>query len=95
MDPLCKYKNALGEPHKGFHTARIGPFAAGDTLLTLAAALVLTFLYSSKCNTEAQISHFILWFIALLFLGEILHVLFCVQTEGIIKLQDIFERKAS
>lgn len=92
MDPFCKYKNAFGAPHQGFHSSRIGPFAAGDTLVTIIAALILTFLWNPGCATkEERMAYFILCLIFLVFLGEIFHLVFCVKTEGIVKLQALFE----
>lgn len=68
---LCRFRNALGEPGKGFHAARLGPLASWDTLGTVAIGAVLGHLL--RIN--------LLFMIATLFvLAAWLHRLFCVDT---------------
>jgi hypothetical protein len=97
-DDLCAYRNILGKPHEGFHRSRIGPFAAGDLLLTIIAALVLAMVFRGDparvpASVTTQASHFLAWFLLLLVLAELLHALFCVKTEGLLLLQRAFDKK--
>ena len=62
----------LGEPGKGVHAARFFGFALNDTLMTIAAALITSYVFNIVWWKSM-----IAWFVA----GEILHVLFCVDTE--------------
>lgn len=68
---LCKYKNALGEPNKGIHSYRVFGFAIFDILMTIFAALIISYLF--------KISFFYTC-ITLFILGIFLHRLFCVRT---------------
>jgi hypothetical protein len=68
---LCKYKNIFGEPNKGAHSYRIFGLAAVDTIGTVFIAYFISLAYKKK---------FLPVFIALFIFGEILHVLFCVDT---------------
>jgi hypothetical protein len=68
---LCKYKNALGEPNKGVHSYRVFGLAIMDILMTLIAALVISYFF--------KISFFYTC-ISLFILGIFLHRLFCVRT---------------
>ena len=67
----CPYANALGEPGKGVHSTRFMGFALNDTLMTIGAALITSYLFDIVWWKSM-----IAWFVA----GEILHVLFCVDT---------------
>ena len=67
----CPYANALGEPGKGVHAARIFGLALNDTLMTIAAAILTAYLFNISF-----LGSFIAWFIA----GEILHYLFGTNT---------------
>jgi hypothetical protein len=68
---LCKYKDLLGEPGKGIHSYRIFNIAIADVVLTILAALLISFL--------AKVS--LMWTLLILFLlGIILHRIFCVKT---------------
>jgi len=67
----CTYANALGEPGKGIHAARIFGLALNDTLMTIVAAIITAYLF----NISFLVS-FAAWFIT----GEILHYLFGTNT---------------
>ena len=67
----CPYANALGEPGKGIHAARIFGFAWNDTWMTVAAALLTSFLFNIVWWKSL-----IAWFVA----GEVLHYLFGVNS---------------
>lgn len=68
---LCKYKNIFGEPGKGVHSYRIGNIAVVDLVGTILIAYIFSLL--TKTN-------FIWCLIAFLIIGEILHIMFCVDT---------------
>ena len=67
----CQYATALGERGKGVHSTRIFGLAMNDILMTIAAALITAYVF--KITWWKSL---IAWFVA----GEILHVLFCVDT---------------
>jgi hypothetical protein len=68
---LCQYKNLLGTPREGVHHYRIGGFALVDILLTFLIAFVISFIIKKS---------FWIVLLAVLFLGILLHRLFCVRT---------------
>lgn len=67
----CPYANALGEPGKGVHAARIFGLARNDLIMTIIASIITAYLF----NTSFLVS-FIAWFVA----GEVLHYLFGTDT---------------
>jgi hypothetical protein len=67
----CPYANALAEPGKGVHSTRFMGFAWNDTWMTVAAALLTSFLFNITWWKSL-----IAWFIA----GEILHYVYGVNT---------------
>jgi len=67
----CPYANALGEPGKGVHTARIFGLAQNDLLMTIAVAIITAYLFNISF-----ILSFAIWFIS----GEVLHYLFGTNT---------------
>ena len=68
---LCKYKNALGKPDVGIHSYRIFNIAIADVILTILAALLISWVMTLN-----------FWgiLIILFLLGIILHRIFCVKT---------------
>jgi hypothetical protein len=72
MTGTCPFKYALGIPGTGFHAARIGPFAAYDTLGTIGLALLTWLLVRSIPFWK----HLVAWFL----LGEVLHFAFGTDT---------------
>jgi hypothetical protein len=68
---LYKYKNALGEPNKGIHSYRVFGLAIFDILLTIIAALLISFLFKIS---------FIYTCIFLFISGILFHRLFCVKS---------------
>lgn len=68
---LCKYKNILGEPNKGIHSFRIGGIAYNDVIITFIFAFIISYVF-----------HYKFWktLLILLFIGIILHRIFCVKT---------------
>lgn len=70
---LCKYKNSLGEPGKGFHEDRLGPFAKWDVVGTIVIVLILIIVFGfSPVKTLLTVS----------VLTVFLHWIFCVPTAG-------------
>lgn len=67
----CPYKDSLGVPGEGFHSARIMGLAAGDTIGTIILAWIISRLIGVK---------FLPTLIALFVIGEIMHWYFCVDT---------------
>ena len=68
---LGKYKNMFGEPGKGAHSYRFWNIAVVDTLLTILAGLILSWI-TGMTRVHSIITMF--------FLGIISHRLFCVRT---------------
>lgn len=68
---LCAYKNALGVPNQGIHSYRLFGVAIADVLMTLALALVISYM--------ADVS-FVITSAVLFLMGIALHRLFCVRT---------------
>ena len=71
---LWQYANALGEPGKGVHEARIAGVAFWDLFATLLAAAIIAMMSENPGKKFVQAS------IVLLMLGIFLHWLFCVPT---------------
>lgn len=71
MNPLCKYKNALGEANKGIHSIRLFGVAIVDVVLTIVFAGIISHTSSYR---------FVPTLLFLFLLGIILHKLFCVDT---------------
>jgi hypothetical protein len=67
----CPYANALGEPGKGVHAARIFGISQNDLLMTIAVAIITAYIF----NISFLFS-FIIWFVS----GEVLHYLFGTNT---------------
>ena len=67
----CPFANALGEPGKGVHAARIFGLARNDLIMTIVAAIITAYLF----NISFLVS-FIAWFTS----GEVLHYLFGTNT---------------
>lgn len=67
----CPFKNALGVPGEGFHSARFMGLAVGDTVGTFVLAWFLAKVFGWP---------YLPTLIALLVLGEVLHWYFCVDT---------------
>jgi hypothetical protein len=68
----CSKANILGEPGKGIHSLQIGGVALVDLLLTLGAALGLSYIPGSP--------PFTVWIILLLLLAIVVHAGFCTKT---------------
>lgn len=73
---LCKYKDALGVPGQGFHSARLFGFARNDVLGTFGIAFIISLLFYRKTLLKS----FIIISIILFVLAIFLHRLFCVNT---------------
>lgn len=73
----CPYATLLGTPREGVHAARFMGFALNDTLMTIVAAIMTSYIFNISL-----IYSLIAWFVW----GEILHYVFGVQTEALTKL---------
>jgi hypothetical protein len=75
---LCKYRDLLGKPNKGFH--KYG--AIGDWAMTIIMALVFATItyYATKDSKVTYPMLVFLWFIGIMILAVFLHWLFCVKT---------------
>ena len=74
---LCKYKNILGEPNKGFHSIRICNISVSDVIGTIIGSILIHYLLLKFFNYNIDL-YIIL--IVCFSLGIILHRLFCVRT---------------
>jgi hypothetical protein len=75
MTLFCKYRNLIGEPRKGVHSYRLGPFAAVDMTVIIILGCILGYFYISK-----DLLGMLTGFIILILLGVVVHYLFCVDT---------------
>ena len=73
----CQYKDALGIPGEGVHSARIGGLAAVDVVGTVFAALAINWWY------DGNLQGFWMMLIFIIILATLLHWLFCVPTAGL------------
>jgi hypothetical protein len=69
----CPFKDILGRPGEGIHSARIGGVALFDTLATIIGAY---FIQKKFYPETSYLKVLLIFFI----IGELLHVLFCVRT---------------
>lgn len=69
----CPFKDILGKPGEGIHSARIGGIALFDTLATIVGAY---FIQKTFYPETSYFKVLLIFFI----IGELLHVLFCVRT---------------
>jgi len=67
----CPYKYALGIPEQGVHATRFLGLALNDTLMTIIGSAIISFFTGYS---------FLLTFLFIFVLGEVLHVLFGTQT---------------
>ena len=68
---LCQYKDILGEPSQGFHSARLFGLARNDLIGTVIGAWLLSYWRNWS---------FLKTLLVVFILGQILHWLFCVDT---------------
>ena len=71
MLDLCKYKDIFGKPNEGIHSYRLFNIAIVDLLMTIVAALLISYLFNYSV---------IKVLIILLLMGIIFHKLYCVDT---------------
>lgn len=71
---LCQYKNILGEPRKGIHSIRLFDFAIIDIILTIILAIIIALIFKSS---------FVYTFLILFVIGQLCHIIFCVDTKFI------------
>lgn len=75
MTFLSKYKNILGNPGKGFHSKRFFGMALYDLIGTLLITLIWAYIEGDNSLPNVVSIFFIVFII-----GEILHLLFGVDT---------------
>jgi len=82
---FSKYKDALGVPRTGFHSARIPwlDFALWDTVGTIVVAWLLVFLFAK----DKSVANTIFWIIIAFAIGVVFHLAFGVKTK---MTQDLF-----
>ena len=71
MNDLCKYKDLIGKPREGVRSIRFLGIAVVDSLVTLLAAFLLSWIYKIPLFYTI---------IPLFFSGIIVHRMFCVDT---------------
>jgi hypothetical protein len=69
---FSQYKDILGVSREGVHSIRVFDYAIIDIIMTIIGAVIISYFF--KINV-------ILIFIYLFILGQILHILFCVETK--------------
>lgn len=74
------YKNALGEPGKGVHSARFLGMARNDIVVTGVLATIYTILFSRPKNGLEIVTKSIKCGLVFWLIGTCLHLLFCVET---------------
>jgi len=79
MFGLDKFRDALGKPRLGFHSARIPyvDYALNDVLGTIVVTSVLVLLFAKNKSPQ----NMLLWIIFAFVLGILLHIIFGVQTK--------------
>lgn len=84
---LSKYKDALGVPRTGFHSARIPwlDYALWDTVGTIGVTWVLVLLLAK----DKSFPNTLRWILFAFLLGLLLHLLFGVRTKMVGDLIDI------
>ena len=68
---LCQYKDIFGKPNEGIHQYRLFGIAIVDLIATIAAAILI----GKWLETS-----WLLVLVILLIIGELLHMMFCVDT---------------
>jgi len=68
---MCKYKDIFGRPNEGVHSYRLFNIAIIDVILTIIAAVLLSWFFNIS-----------IWksIICLFLIGIFFHRLFCVRT---------------
>jgi len=67
----CPYKYALGIPEKGVHALRFMGYAVADFTMTILGSALIAWFFGYS---------FLITFLCIFILGELLHVIFGVQT---------------
>ena len=69
---LCQYANIFGKENEGVHKYKIGNVAIVDFMMTIGAAIILSYIPNSP--------PFTIWLILLLIFSMALHKIFCTRT---------------
>ncbi len=75
---LCKYRDVLGVPGRGFHSTRFMGFSLYDILGTFGIAFMIALIFYRK----SLLKSFLILSIILFLIGILLHRLFCVNTKS-------------
>lgn len=70
-NPLCQFKNAFGLPNQGIHQYRVLGLPIIDFLVTIIIAFFISWIFRLK---------FWVSLIGIFILGEIVHIMLCVDT---------------
>lgn len=71
---FCKYSNILGKPEEGSHKTRFLGFARNDILLTIILTIVIYLIFKTN---------FLITLLITFIIGEVIHLMFCVNTRFI------------
>ena len=72
---LCDYKDIFGKPNIGIHEKRFLGYALNDIIGTIILSYILQYFYKDI----SLIKLFIIMFL----IGQICHIIFCVDTQFI------------
>lgn len=78
---LCQYSNLPGKPNEGIHKYRIFGFALVDIIVTIILTIIILLL--SKKYIPFNLYNFLVVFMSIFIIGELLHLIFCVNTKFI------------
>ncbi len=84
-NPFCKYKYLFGFPNEGIHQYRVLGLSVMDFVVTAIGAFFISWFLKIafwKC------------FLFLFVLGEILHLVFCIDTQFILWMKEASEQIA-
>lgn len=90
MFGLDRYKDALGVPRTGFHSARIPwlDYALWDVVGTIGVTWVLVLLFAK----DKSLPNTLRWILFAFLLGLLLHLLFSVDTTMTRSIKNFFSR---
>jgi len=71
----CRYNNILGAPRTGFHSARFAGLAVYDLIGTIVIALLAWLLIKHVRRASP-----VLTMLGLFVIGQLCHLMFCVDT---------------
>lgn len=78
------FKDMFGEPFKGIHSYRIGPFAMVDFIGTILFGILISYWKNYSVKKTIMI------IVGLMILAEIAHFIVGVDTAGALMIKDLF-----